>query len=442
MQTPKLVFTVIMALILMGCPPPVSDNPDNPAPIRKHHVAQVSSGVFHSMIVKTDGTLWAVGNDDAERLGNGSTDQKLNPVQVNEIPIGGGAPQPMTNVAQVSSGGTHSMILKKDDSLWAVGSNRFGQLGNNSATQQVNPIHIINEVAQVSSGGTHSMILKKDSSLWAVGANLAGQLGDGSSLGKSTLVQVMEIPVAGNPAQPMTNVARISSGNAHSMILKKDDTLWAVGVNFYGQLGNGSTMTESNPVQVMEIPAAGGSAQPMTNVKQISAGGNHSMILKKDDTLWAVGNNLFGQLGTGSTDRKLHPGQVMIEVAYVSAGYNHSMIVKKDGTLWAVGSNASGQLGDGSTTTRLDPVQVMEIPAGGSPARPMTAVARVSSGYNHSMIVKTDGTLWAVGSNASGQLGNGDEKLATKLNPEQITPVAGCHDYLPWLFATVIITEE
>ncbi len=393
MHTARIVFTVIMALILMGCPPPVSDNPGdsasgssnsaqggaNPAPLQKHHVAYVSAGGFHTMIVKTDDTLWAVGNNDNRRLGDGSTDQKLNPVQVMEIPAEDGRPRAMTNVKQISAGSNYTMILKEDDSLWAVGTNDYGQLGDSSASQQqLNPIYIMSEVAQV------------------------------------------------------------SSGNLHTMILKKNDTLYGIGFNIYGQLGT-RAVGLTNPVQVMEMPAENGELRAMTNVKQVSAGGSHTMILKRDDTLWGTGSNSSGQLGNGSTTNKNNPVQVMINVAQVSAGANYTMIIKKNGELWASSKNNKGQLGDGSTADKRDFVQVMEIPAEGADPRPMTAVAQVSAGKEHSMIVKKDGTLWAVGTNDSGQLGNGDEKLATRFNPEQITPVAGCHDYLAEDMGDIIV---
>ncbi len=107
----------------------------------------------------------------------------------------------------------------------------------------------------------------------------------------------------------------------------------------------------------------------------------------------------------------------MTDVAQVSAGGNHTMILKKNGELWAVGSNQYGQLGDGTTNQRLTPVAV-KTAAG----RPMTNVTYVSAGNEHSMIVKKGGTLWAVGRNHKGQLGNGDDDPdAVELIPVEIT---------------------
>ncbi len=186
MQKRAIVSTVIIALVFMGCPPPAGHNPNDsasevndsaqsgnaPPPIRKHHVAYVSSGSNHTMILKTDDSLWAVGHNVYGQLGDGSITGKFNPVQVMEMPVGGGPARAMANVKQVSSGKTYTMIVKKNDTLWAVGDNSWGQLGDGGKNNnELNPIHIMNDVVQVSSGKNHTVILKKNDTLWAVGDN-------------------------------------------------------------------------------------------------------------------------------------------------------------------------------------------------------------------------------------------------------------------------------
>jgi alpha-tubulin suppressor-like RCC1 family protein len=98
----------------------------------------------------------------------------------------------------------------------------------------------------------------------------------------------------------------------------------------------------------------------------------------------------------------------MTGVQAVSAGDLHTMILKTDGMLWATGRNAAGQLGDGTLTNRSSPVQVM------------TGVRAVSAGYSHTMIIKTDGTLWATGLNNEGQLGDGT--VSFRVTPVRTVP--------------------
>ncbi len=424
MHTARLVFTLIMALLFMGCPPPAGHNSNDstsggnapaaaagsdPQP-KAIPVVQVSVGTYHTMILKEDSSLWAVGTNTVGQLGNDSTDRRLTPVKI------------MTGVAQVSAGGSHTMIVKKNGELWAVGRNREGQLGNGTGNNnELTAVQVrtapggrpMTEVDQVSANNNHTIILKTNGELWAVGDNTHGQLGDNTTDNRANPVQVLTAPLpAGGP---MTGVAQISSGSAHTVILKTTDTLWAVGANSSGQLGDGTADARKlTPSQVMI--AAG---TPMDNVKQISAGSQHTMILKNDNTLWAVGLNDNGQLGDGTNDNAPNLVQVMNDVDYVSAGDFHTMIIKKDGSLWGFGLNTHGQLGDGTKNNANDPVEVRTAPA---PAgRPMTEVAQVSAGPQHTMILKTNGTLWAVGSNGSGQLGNGDSTTVDQLTPVEIT---------------------
>jgi alpha-tubulin suppressor-like RCC1 family protein len=227
-------------------------------------------------------------------------------------------------------------------------------------------------IKSISCGREHTMILKNNGTLWATGFNNKGQLGDGTTIDKTTPVQVM------------TNVESVSTGQYYTMILKTDGTLWAVGYNSSGQLGDGTTIDKTSPVQVM------------TGVRSIYAGYSHTFIVKTDGTLWATGSNNYGQLGDGTIQLKSTPIQIMSGVFKVSVGMSHSMIIKTDGTLWATGYNIYGQLGDGTTVNKTTPVQVMN------------GVTSVSAGgQTYTMILKNDGSLWAVGGNGYGNLGDG-----------------------------------
>jgi formylglycine-generating enzyme required for sulfatase activity len=223
------------------------------------------------------------------------------------------------------------------------------------------------------------MFVKTDGTLWGMGSNGQGMLGDGSTTQRTSPVQVPGV----------SNVAQVSAGGSHTMFVKTDGTLWGMGYNSQGQLGDGSTTQRTSPVQVPGV----------SNVAQVSAGYYFTMFVKTDGTLWGMGYNSQGQLGDGSTTNRTSPGQVLgvSNVAQVSAGNYFTMFVKTDGTLWGMGGNYNGQLGDGSTTQRTSPVQVPGV----------SNVAQVFSGVSYTIFVKTDGTLWAMGNNNNGQFGNG-----------------------------------
>ncbi len=134
-----------------------------------------------------------------------------------------------------------------------------------------------------------------------------------------------------------------------------------------------------------------------------SAGGAGTAAVAGDGTLWAWGGDARGQLGLGSLDEDPHPmpSQVTTDTAWaaVSAGEDHTLALRSDGTLWAWGGDAEGQLGIGETTTTVSsPAQIGD-------GRDWEAVA---AGRRFSLALKSDGTLWAWGANGNGQLGVGD----------------------------------
>ena len=285
----------------------------------KWEIKQVSAGGYHTMILKTDGSLWACGNNKYGQLGDGTSEDHSILTQV------------MTDVAYVSAGTNHTMILKTDGTLWACGRNEDGELGDKTTTNRYTPVLVMKDVAFVSAStrpsnynGGHTMILRSDGVLFGCGHNFYGELGVKGWSSKSTPVEIMD------------NVATVSAGGSHTMIIKNDGSLWACGLNDCGQLGNG---TESGYGEGIFTPE-----KIMTDVASVSAGGNHTMIIKNDGSLWACGLNGSGQLGDNTT---VHQSSgtlklIMNGVAAVSAGSSHTLVLRKDGTLCCFGDNYYG----------------------------------------------------------------------------------------------------
>ncbi|MCL1983769.1 MAG: hypothetical protein FWG58_00020, partial [Methanomassiliicoccaceae archaeon] len=147
----------------------------------------------------------------------------------------------------------------------------------------------------VAAGGAHSLALKSDGTVWAWGWNAQRQLGDGTGTERSTPVQVKGPGGTGY----LTNVIAIAAGGNHSMALKEDGTVWAWGYDLYGQLGDGDSggADKSTPIQVKGQDGTG----YLTDVKAIAAGNMHSIALKSDGTVWAWGWNQYGGLGDGTS---------------------------------------------------------------------------------------------------------------------------------------------
>ncbi|MYM32855.1 hypothetical protein GTP38_00635 [Duganella sp. FT94W] len=193
-----------------------------------------SAGATHSLGIQKDGTLWAWGNNTDGQLGNSTSSSA--PVSV-PTKIG-----TLTYIA-VAAGGAHSMAIGTDGVLYGWGSNGRGQIGNNATTATVTapaPIGDFKDWTLVSTGGLHTLAVRKNGTLWAWGANGDGQLGDGSGLDASSPVQV----------GTDTTWTGISAGDNHSAALKADNSLWTWGLNAKGQLGNGRVVSAPIPVSI------------------------------------------------------------------------------------------------------------------------------------------------------------------------------------------------
>ncbi|MBI4945910.1 MAG: T9SS type A sorting domain-containing protein [Bacteroidetes bacterium] len=217
------------------------------------------------------------------------------------------------------------------------------------------------------------------------------------------------------PVQAMIScdVKSVSAGDDHSIALKTDETVWTWGLNDRGQLGDGTTANKKIPVQVSGL----------TGVLAIAGGWNHSIAVKTDGSVWPWGWNTNGQLGDGTTTQSLTPVQVsgLAGITAVGAGGGFSVALKNDGTVWTWGYNGDGNLGDGTATQHLTPVQVLAGASGC--ATYLCDIIAIDVMDRSVFAVRNDGTVWAWGWNGNGQLGDGT--TITKLTPVQVSGLAG-----------------
>jgi len=329
--------------------------------------AQVSAGGNHSLGVTSNGIAYAWGYNGYDgRLGTGETGygaSKSSPVSV----IGG-----ITNWSQVSAGGSHSLGVTSNGIAYGWGYNSFGRLGDGTNTYaRSSPVSVVGGItnwSQVDAGGTHSLGVTSNGIAYGWGYNGNGRLGTGVS-GYGTQ-KSSPVSVIGG----ITNWAQVSAGGSHSLGVTSNGIAYGWGLNISGQVGDGTTTSRSSPVSVV-----GG----ITNWSQVDAGGNHSLGVTSNGIAYAWGYNGYdGRLGTGETGygaSKSSPVSVIGGItnwSQVSAGDAHSLGVTSNGIAYGWGLNSFGRLGDGTTTASNSPVSVI----GG-----ITNWAQVSAGGSHSL---------------------------------------------------------
>ncbi len=306
-------------------------------------VSKTMAGRYHSVALKSDGTLWTWGGGPNGQLGEGTFSYRAEPKQI------------LSGVADVSTGSEHVLALKSDGTVWAWGANgfgtdRYGQVGNNSTLDQPDPVQVFSDAVAISAGRYHSMALKSDGTVWTWGRNETGQLGDNTLVHKLTPVQVVGVGGVGF----LTDVDKIYAGGYHNVAVKRDATLWTWGYNTYGQLCDNTTTTKKTPIQVLGPLGVG----LLDNVVSIYLGRYHSLFVKTDGTVWAAGGGAYGQLGITTVVNKKVLTQVLgvggvgtlANIESVGGGQYFSFAVDADDNIYAWGDNSDGQLGPSVTT--------------------------------------------------------------------------------------------
>lgn len=379
-----------------------------------YYVTAVAAGSIHSLALRSDGTVWAWGDNSSGQLGTGGPlpwPSKDEPVRV-----GAGIPG-FENIKAIATGGAHSLALKSDGTVWAWGNNANCQLGNgnpllcgiNSATpakvQKIGGGDLIN-IGSVGAGFAHSLAIEKVSGkVWSWGNNSQGQLGDGTSgADKEYANKVFDVGGLGE----LSNIISIAAGDAHSVAANNAGNVFAWGLNNMGQLGNNNLGIGSNtPVKVKDSIGV-----DLSNIKTVAAGldGHHSLALRTDGKVLSWGDDSSEQLGNElGLMCDCNPYAVLVDILanvdIIATGTTHSLAIDNMNRAWNWGNNGAGRTGlnlvGGLTDT---PVQVHGLNNIGN----LTDVTLIAGGGAHSLAVRlAEGKVLSWGDDGNEQLGNG-----------------------------------
>ena len=279
--------------------------------------------------------------------------------------------------------------------------------GQNVTLTGTNFILKSKKIMQTVNGNGYSLALSADGTVYTWGRNEYGQLGNGVTATNSPVP--VAVKTAGTPMEGKT-IVQISAKVWYALALASDGTVYSWGFNSWGQLGNGTSGTANNASAPVAVKTAGTPMEGKTIV-QVAAGATHSLALATDGTIYAWGKNEYGQLGNDSTTNSPVPVAVKTAgtpmdgktIIQIHAGYEHSLALASDGTVYAWGRNNSGQLGKNDATDAHIPaaVQTLGTPMAGK------VIVQLVAGNSQSMALASDGTVYTWGWNQYGQLGNG-----------------------------------
>lgn len=260
-------------------------------------VKQVSIGTGHILVVKTDNTLWAWGNNSYKQLGYTSYSTVFKETKPKKV---------MDDVTYAAAGYSTSYVIKSDGSLWGFGANEYGEMGGISDSYAVLPTKIMDDIVKVDTSSAHVLAIDKDGNLYGWGVTTSSQVVDKNNkevtevrlvdFGRIRLPQI----IVTKPIKIMDNVIDVCAGKNLSMAIKNDDTLWGWGAQPYGEFADSGQSLYSEPKKIMD------------NVKCVSSYFGHTAAIKNDGTLWTWGDNWLGELGTGVKGGSYDPTQIMI----------------------------------------------------------------------------------------------------------------------------------
>lgn len=355
------------------------NNTPQPQPVSV--TPMVVGGNTFSFALKTNGTVFAWGDQQNGTLGNGRDVRSDTRVPEQVLNLSG--------ITKIAAGGAHGLALRNDGVVFAWGANGSGQLGiGQNGGASATPVQVLGltNITAIAAAGNFSLALRSDNVVFAWGNNAAGQLGFGDVIFRLSPEQIPNL----------TDVVAIATGTEHSFAIRSDATVLAWGNNQDGQLGLGDLALHRVPTQVTALNGLG--------IKQLAAGDFHSLARAENGTIRAWGSNVRGQVGTSDGFNNVStPVLVPVLVDGLSSATEitarelYSMARLSDGTIRTWGNNSVGQLGNddsGASTSTFVP----QIPN-------ISTVTSIGAGKDHWLAILSNGSVGCAGDNFLSECG-------------------------------------
>lgn len=404
-------------------------------------IKEIKAGDKTTVIVTTDGKVYACGMNDNNELG----------IENKEI-LDVNTPQENKNIENVISaniGVNHVVAIKENGEVYAFGYGKNGELGNRNDNNSITPVMVGNDIIRTN---TNNVVLKvnqqttiegyvdyfnifnndikninytsKDTSVATLEEIQENHNNDetqneskkfkiklsGKKTGTTIVtanqentdnIGVIQVEVVPETENEITISPNVITNGSHTISLREDGKVFTWGDNTYGQLGNGTVITSDEPVEVT-FPEG-------TIITQIAAGENHNVALDSNGNVWTWGRNNNYQIGN-TRENQYTPYKVsnLPKVIKIAAGNNNTMVITENNELYAWGLNAYGDLGLGTYTNKVLPKKVKGV----------HDIIDISGGKSHYIVLNRAGEVFATGSNLYGQLGIGNNEIG-KINEFQ-----------------------
>lgn len=383
----------------------------------------VALGGEFTIGLSNQGEIFAWGDNEYAQLGNGLSNSKYRPINITEFFNLNENDQ----IIQISAGYMHSAVLSQMGRLYLWGDNEDGQLGIDDTFIHMTPVDITDnfdllgeeKIIKVELGNYFSSALTSSGRLFMWGYNTSGELGDGGNVSRQ-----MPYDITSNFGLAVEEkIVDVSLGGSHALALTSNNRIFSWGYNNNMQLGDGTTTSRNTPGEITsQFTFASGET-----ITQVAAGNHHSAVVTSLGEVYTFGFNFYGQLGDGSTLNKGTPtnitGQFTLgsgeKVERVTLGVHFSSAITNQSNIYTWGLNASSQLGDGTIINRSNPINISSLFSFGTDKN----ISDIALGDRFMAIVDSEGLMYLWGDNNEGKLGIGSIIFQpTPQNPTFIIP--------------------
>ena len=421
----KIISSILSLVFCTTVIPMASLNSSAADPIKP----KIAAGQDHTVVLKSDGSVWAVGNNEDGKLGVGKTVKELSRTATfMQCMDNTGAK--IKNAFDIACSDYHTAVLRGSGELWQCGYNPYGQLGIGEINSEVGKptfVHskdsnnkVIMNATAVSCNQHITAIIRENGELWMCGYNANGQLGTGETKSAETET-VSKFKRSQDNRGVISDAKAVSCGKTFTSVIRKNGELWQCGGNSFGQLGTGDEK------EVHKFVPSQDDRGVISDAKIVSCGSSHTAVIRGDGELWQCGYNEYGQLGIGESGNNApndkfvqsidYNNDVIINAKSVSCYGWYTVVIRGSDELWVCGYNEYGQLGIGESGS--DAPNPRFVQSRDSNNNAIADVKAVAPGWHHLSILRPNDNenfeLYSVGENNNGQLGLGkDSKDAYK----------------------------